>query len=247
MQVLFMDSKFNNELIKDIKLKKNKAIQLHKYTAKDDYKPQINKVLDVGGYLGATNRHALIVDCTTKGKHYGFFDFYANLESERGEPTKLKAQLESIESNLDSYAWQDMPVISESDYKKCFNCNSDGLVRSLGGECEECEGSGEVCLETDFNDYDVECKSCDGEGRGFSGMELCDRCDGTKRHLDYVPMLMGSGNWSLNGRYVQKFSALPDVKVCWHDEYEFFALKFTGGFGIVMPMDNSPRLERTVQ
>lgn len=211
-------------------------IKLHKYVAVDDVRGYMNKLVNVGGYLGAINGHAFIIDQTTKGKHYGFFDFYKTRKAPVGQKSTIEKQITDVEASLDSYVWQDMPEIKDSHYKDCHHCNDAGLVRSRGVGCGECSGDGFVLIENTFNEHEVECKSCDGHGNEYSGMETCGHCEGTKLHLEYSPILLVGDGLALNGLYVSWFSDLPDVKISWHDEYRFFVLKFTGGFGLIMPM-----------
>jgi hypothetical protein len=211
-------------------------IKLHKYVAVGDCREYMNKVVDIGGCLGSIDGHTIIIDQTTKGKHYGFFDFYKSRKKKLNEKPLLQRQIEDIASNLDSYVWVDMPEIKDNHYKGCHHCNDAGLVRASGTVCVECSGDGEVSLENDFNDYSIRCKSCDGYGTKYAGMAMCHTCKGTKKHLEFVPMLPVSDNLSLNGAYVELFSDLPDVKVSWHEEYRYFLLKFTGGIGLIMPM-----------
>lgn len=78
-------------------------------------------------------------------------------------------------------------------WEECENCNNENEDKGKLGkeceECEECEGTGIVELENDFNEYEVECKSCDGDGNSnidFLSTKICKTCFGEKitpKHL----------------------------------------------------------------
>jgi len=211
-------------------------INLSKYTSKNDARVFANKVINISGYLGVCNGHILIIDETTKDKHYGFLDFHSE-RKQQVQDYKLEDQLNSIRENLDSFVWDDMPPINDEHYRDCHDCNDRGLVPIREDGCSECKGSGEVELENDHNSYEIECKGCNGDGNAFAGgFEPCNKCAGTKKHLSYVPVLTVNTKWALSGEYVQSLGRLPNVKLSWQEQYEFFAFKFTGGFGIIMPM-----------
>jgi hypothetical protein len=211
-------------------------LNLSQYTASGDCREFANKVVDIGGYLGVCNGHYLIVDTTTKGKHYGFYDFHEE-RKQYVSGYKLESQLQAIQRGLNNFEWIDMPIIKEDHYKTCDACNEHGKVPARDTGCSECKGSGQVELENDYNTYEVDCKSCDGDGNELlGGMESCDCCKGSKKHLNYVPVLKANDDWSLNGQYVLLFENLPKVKLYWHEKYEYFLFKFTNGFGVIMPI-----------
>lgn len=213
-------------------------LNLSRYTSSGDVRDFANKVIDIGGYLGVCNGHYVLLDFTTKGKHYGFLDFNKEREKAMGYGKySLGGQLKDIQKNLDYLPWQDMPTIKEEHYKECHDCNVFGKVPSRLYGCKECDGEGSVDLENEHNSYDVECKSCEGDGNEFAGgYENCSQCQGTKKHLSFVPMLKINKEYGINGEYVRLFNDLPNVKIAWHEKYKYYILKFTGGMVLVTAM-----------
>lgn len=214
------------------------SLNLSRYISSGDCREFTQKVVDIGGYLGACNGYYLIVDTTTKGKHYGFFDFHKE-RKQHVNGYKLESQLQAIQENLDSFEWLDMPEIKDEHYRDCDSCNDNGKIPIRKTGCAECNGSGAVEFENDHNWYEVECKSCDGHGDEFTGgFENCHCCNGTKKHLSNVPVFKANDDWSMNGQYVELFNDLPNIKFFWHESYEYFVFRFTHGFGVIMPMRN---------
>jgi hypothetical protein len=211
-------------------------LNLSQYTNKNDTRIFTNKIVKIGDCLGVCNGHIIIIDETTKGKHYGFHDFHASRKIEVKE-YKIESQLKSISDNLDTFDWSQMPQIKEEHYRDCNSCNDRGLVPVREVGCAECQGSGEVELENDYNTYEMECKSCAGEGDALTGcVEACGQCKGTKQHLTFVPVLIANDKWALSGEFVQSLGSLPDIRISWQEQYEYFVIKFSGGFGVVLPM-----------
>lgn len=211
-------------------------LQLSQFTTSGDIRDFTKKVTKIGDYLGVCTGHYLIVDITTKGKHYGFYDFHEERKKHVSD-YKLESQLQAIQKGLNNFEWSDMPVIKPEHYRICDSCNERGKKPAREVGCAECKGSGQVELENDYNSYEVNCKSCDGDGNEFAGgMVVCDQCNGLSKHLHYVPVLKANEDWAMNGQYVQLFKDLPNIKLSWHESYGYFVFKFSGGFGLVMPM-----------
>lgn len=64
----------------------------------------------------------------------------------------------------------------------CTECAEDPASLTKRIKCPECRGTGEVELETDYNTYEVECKTCDGEGTIAEGSTKCRRAECTNCH-----------------------------------------------------------------
>lgn len=88
----------------------------------------------------------------------------------------LKAPIEDLSIaydviNYSMYAYQIVFLVENEPYGDCDDCNGYGQVR-----CEDCDGSGNAdCRECDANGK-VECNNCDGDGE-IDG-ESCDSCSG---------------------------------------------------------------------
>ena len=186
--------------------------------------------------MGVCNGSLFILDLTSQGDHDGLFDFHKMRKAVVDDYT-MDQTLSTIQANLSTFMWQDLPEITESDYRECDLCNARGLLPNRSDGCEECDDSGRVEFENDFSSYEAECKSCEGEGNAIAGgMSACSKCRGTKKHLDYVPVWKISSEWSLNGEYLPLLAKLDGIKITWLSEYEYFVFQFVGGFGVILPM-----------
>lgn len=143
-------------------------------------------------------------------------------------------------------AWIDVP---EVDYEgeECERC--DGTKEAY--LCPECEGYGEVFLQSRFNVYEgQDCATCNGDGQlpqdewdafvkchSFKGepiKEVCDGCDGTgiatcRESHDVNGVL-------INEKYLWMIGNLPGAKLGTFGEPDPVRFTFDGGDGLVMPM-----------
>lgn len=208
-----------------------------KFKAKGDCRKWLNNVFDIEGYLGAGNGHYLVLDVDSKSKFYGFPKL-KDLINPKGKG-KMQKQLLSIVDAPEQFKWQKLPVIPKESYRICDSCTRAGEEYVYEGSCIECNGNGEMELDTNHNCYTVTCKSCDGEGAPCVGTQPCSICKGTKKHTMFVPLGidgLGNSDWDLNSDYVRDFSELENCQITWVSEWEMFALKFKGGVAIILPM-----------
>jgi RecJ-like exonuclease len=197
----------------------------------------MNHLFDLDGFLGASNGHYLVVDTRTKSKFYGFKKFENCINP--ATKGKMQKQLLSIINEPEKFDWRNIPTIPEDSYRECHECSVNGKSQKRGDSCRECGGDGELTLESDYNDYTVDCLSCGGHGDEYIGWEVCPCCNGTKKHLNFVPLKadgLHNDKWDLNSHYLQQFSIIPDCKIAWCDDWEMYAARFDGGAAIIMPM-----------
>jgi len=130
-----------------------------------------------------------------------------------------------------SDTYVDAPGIEDLAIPECPRCKGK---ESEPRECEECEGSGEVLLENDFNEYECTCKSCGGDGEHGR----CPKCKGTGYLIDsedaLVP-IVGAEFKKINIlNLIREFGPLqiappcPEGKASW--------IRFTGGHALIMPV-----------
>lgn len=182
------------------------------------------------GYTYASNGHIAV---RTPGKH---------AEENEAAPYINRPDLWQ---HTDVLEWTDLPDF-EPKWDSCYRCESTGK----SDRCEECDGEGEVEFETDFNTYQVECKSCSGDGymsaRERNTDKTCTLCNGSgrtsKRECIPFSTLTAAGQ-GLNSDYLLLIRELPGIQI------EAFPrvldnlttvpavrFRFDGGEGVLMPM-----------
>jgi hypothetical protein len=120
----------------------------------------------------------------------------------------------------------------EATEKTCPECNGAGTKEC---ECPECDGRGMVDFTNRHNDYEVDCKTCNGEGK----IHKCDKCNATGKIAveTLQPIKVGASHFQL--RYLLLLKDLPNGKIAPAAPSQsllaaYFA--FDGGDGLLMPM-----------
>lgn len=167
------------------------------------------------------------------------------------EASKSKASLDIIEALMSFHyepvrpgKWFDLKSIYVRPVKiKCGHCRGIGNL----DRCPECDGTGDVEFENNYNTYTVGCSTCNGESYIYDKDDkenryTCCACEGkgdtgygdegrTKIHKVYDTYLKAD--------YIDVLINLPEIEVFLpHDKdknYCFF--KFNGGEAILMVMD----------
>jgi hypothetical protein len=123
----------------------------------------------------------------------------------------------------------------DSDFTKtCVRCKGKGEL----SVCPECDGEGELTLETDYNEYDVECKSCSGYGVSddFDGSQTkkCSCDNGQSVDNDSKTIVDGVNFKSHNLAKFNPFSnvMIKVVKPVSDPSY----IKFDGGVALIMAL-----------
>ncbi len=116
----------------------------------------------VGKYTARTNGHLFvaIIQAETDAD---------TLTDQRPEVVRLITEKIAQAEQIEPSKWLLLRKISRDEFL-CTKCKG---VSSEKVNCEECDGSGEVDLSNDFNDYECICQSCDG-----AGTFACDFCSG---------------------------------------------------------------------
>ena len=118
-------------------------------------------------------------------------------------------------------------------YKKqqCGVCEGSGRI----SRCPECNGLGMVTFDNAYNNYEVDCKTCDGEGSLVGGKEKCQECNGEGKIIDKSQTVDLDGVQFMVATLEPIFK-LPNVKIFVRKECAPATFSFDGGMGIVMPM-----------
>lgn len=187
----------------------------------DPSRPNLCDIFVCNGNTYATNGHIMIKLFGVHSDISSHIDFEEHFE--RG-----------VQGSND---WVDVEANHAAIDVKCDNCKGTGKV--LGSvECPECDGKGEIELETDYNTYCVDCKTCCGKGEiepedeDDKKEKDCPKCDGSGVSASYIEY----GMLDIDAKYYNLISKLPNAKIrpfgywkCYSTEF-----KFDGGCGILM-------------
>lgn len=126
---------------------------------------------------------------------------------------------------------QPLPVYEKPELKPCKTCEGTGKI-SL---CPECDGNGELEVSSDYSEYTVQCKSCDGDGTATGDSKVCDRCQGSGKEKK-IPIKVGSVYIALD--YLELIETLPNLRMdCTiTDNFSPVPFAFDGGEGLIMQM-----------
>ena len=144
--------------------------------------------------------------------------------------------------------WTDLPKFEVIE-KNCNECDGTGKIIV----CKECGGEGTLEFDSDYNTYEVQCKSCfnrkikDRVGRNVED-EKCEDCEGTGKYKKYsnpiveIPIIIDGSLESIeimiNGMYLEMIQDLPNIKIALQGKTEPIKLKFDGGIGLLMPIES---------
>lgn len=96
-------------------------------------------------------------------------------------PEHKRDRLERTVTNVMSpdLDWQPLDIPAPPEPHPCGACDGSGMASA---NCRECDGDGEVELESDYHTYHVECRTCGGDGGDPSRLSdtPCSFCDGNK-------------------------------------------------------------------
>lgn len=105
----------------------------------------------------------------------------------------------------------------------CPRCNQKMFVTVK--RCDECESEGYFELKNKFNSYEVECKSCGGEGEYVTpgGDTVCGSCHGTGEYYHYAKRTyIEKLDLHFADRYINLINKLDNVKVSAGENRMFF-------------------------
>ena len=129
-------------------------VNLNDWVEKDGFRHYLSSPFIVDDKLVACNGAVIIY---RKKSDYDLYEGFSGSEDTLSRLRKL------INPEVD----RKMDLIAEIFLPEKVECTKCSDV------CEECGGEGTVELSNDFNDYEVDCKSCD------SDPEICSYCNGT--------------------------------------------------------------------
>jgi hypothetical protein len=132
---------------------------------------------------------------------------------------------------------EQLPICDEPKRHACSRCNGAKNIET----CPECNGDYPFEVDSGSNLYEVECKTCDGDGTVPSSEgKTCDLCDGTGLGR-YEKNFISVGEQHFNQFILWSMGTLPRV---WIHPRKFRSIDasyftFDGGDGLVVPMRRS--------
>ena len=189
---------------------------LNKFCNKDKYRRNISTPFSIGDYTYATNGHVIIrVD---KVESIG------SVENSLNPETLLTWDHSKIKE------WLPLPEYSIDISDKCRYCRGTGKSE----ECSECEDEGFVEFSNSHNNYEVECKTCEGFGTVVSEDIPCDNCGESGFNLNSP---INFKDKKVNVRYLELIKDLTSIALSpAGDPVEPIRFKFYDGCGFIMPM-----------
>lgn len=197
-------------------------IDLQKFCAADSYRTNINKPFSRGDFTYATNGHIMIrvprIDSIGEQEISDKFKII--------EPEKLFAAVKDHPFHL-------IPDIPPLITKECARCGGSGKLHI----CPECDGDGVVYFSNAYNDYTCDCETCGGDSyvnNDKSEPVICAKCDGSGK-ITEKSHSMASGRYYDN-LYLTWLKELPNCMLAEADGLEAGYFSFTGGDGLIMPL-----------
>ena len=174
----------------------------------NDIREYIRTPFNIGDRTMASNGHVLI--SIPKNKNYA--------------APKKSSFVKTIEGLLDIDKTNLQPFPADvvlPDLKECPVCA--GTKKASQKTCDECDGEGEVDAETAYNTYEVECKSCNGEGGRITrgGDDDCFECHGVGR-VAPNDSTVKIYDITLDAKYVALIKDMPDLQIKTSENYLYF-------------------------
>ncbi len=133
------------------------------FCGKDDITQHLNKPFNFDGRTIASNNHILVS--------------IPEINGHEEIKESLKHMANKIINFKGSYHPIDKDAICFPEKTCCETCEGSG--NSSRKTCDECSGYGFVESDSDYNFYEVDCKTCHGRGSVFvKSKEICQDCNG---------------------------------------------------------------------
>lgn len=125
----------------------------------------------------------------------------------------------------------ELPELSDEEAETCRVCGGTGKTEV----CPECNGEGAFTFSTNFNDYECECLSCNGQGEVKGRGQTCGTCYGTGKKPEWKRISIGSSGFATCYLRLMRDN-LPGVKILPNEPVNACYFQFDGGDGFLMPM-----------
>lgn len=176
---------------------------------------------NIGEHTYASNGH-IIVRIDKK-------EMFAELKDASFEKNVLHLPWDKVSDMASPHP---VPAFDTGGLPDCRKCDGAGVLEV----CPECDGSKTICFANDHNDYELTCKTCNGEGSVPAELgRACPYCLGSGRNLHDAGLVVGNRKISL--RNLMLLHKLVGVQLNAEGEStEVIPFTFLGGAGMVMPM-----------
>src|SRR3990172_12374008 len=170
---------------------------LKKFCATDALHPNLATPWSAGEYSLATNGHVLIrvprlADVPERDDAPGTDSLFPYKEPPAWYPLAVMPNVEGP-----------APITE----KTCPDCN--GTVGEEGADCPECDGDGIVEFDNLYSDYEIDCKTCDGERK----IKKCETCKSTGKIevKSLNPVAVAGAHFQLH--YLLLLKGLPNCNI----------------------------------
>lgn len=188
----------------------------------NEVREYLRKPFNLCGMSVATNGHVAL-----------FFP-----EDKQYEPCREKVEkyLSVVLDTAKKAEYVELPAIKQPKKIECPTCR--GSKKASTKDCEECEGDGVVDLENNYSTYfDVECKSCDGEGQ-FVVLDTdkpCSHCNGSGVvYEDYAAVeILGI---KIAARYADLLTTEKEIEVFANHKDTQLYFRYPDHYGVIMGM-----------
>ena len=203
------------------------------FCCKNNAKEHLNQPFIALEHLVATNGEIMIATPNTK-------ETSAGVQVRQGEWPPLMSAITTLISTASTASFTpiDLSSVALPNKFKCLSCQGKGLAYIA--RCGECDGNGELELESDFHTYTVNCKTCDGECH-FTGEDPvngpidCERCRGTGQQFDPNEFVVIEGI-HIHPTYIELMSSLPNLQVSGNLSQNMLHFRSCDHIGVVMGM-----------
>ncbi|WP_375191842.1 hypothetical protein [Marinobacter sp.] len=207
----------------------SKSISIQDFVGKNDIRVWMQEPIQIAGRLAATDGKSI---------------FWSNLECDLPDPETTHIQrFEDFLDIASAAEFRPMPKLEFPDMTDCFRCGGSGK-HSLK-DCPECRGFGTAEAETDYNTYEVECRTCSGEGKvdcDNAGKD-CELCGGSgKRWAEADRMKVDGIPCDMNPGLMSRIAHVPNIEIAAINVSNSPGLAFrcADGIGIILGM-RAPR------
>lgn len=190
----------------------------------DSSRHEIEKPFSLGPWSYATNGHLVVR--VPRADDVPEWDAI----NERAQALFDRVDMAAAEAAL-----IEIPELPKVETTLCTTCAGQGRVK----ECPECDGEGEVELESSHHRYFNTCKTCNGDGLigaadNVDDKKICTACHGTGKKTPTVRVPLGATGFSL--RYLSMLKAIPGMRIAPLHITDAAYFRFDGGEGLLMPM-----------
>lgn len=215
-------------------------IDLQPFCGECNIRTYLNAPISLDNYTYASNGHLLVR-----------VDRRNDAQAPDNLPVKLADSFRSLPEKALKKRGTETGILHLSGFEPeltdCNECEGLGLTYV----CPECEGNGEIIIDSQFNSYEMDCKTCDRTGTASEDQiktlrkrhsrhplvnkapNRCQSCTGSGKRPKEQKHIVGDA--SLGSDYLLLFKTLPNATVYAFGKADCALIVFDGGIGVLMP------------